>query len=225
MRKLISVVVLIFLLCSCTKDKPAVFNPLADQSNNSQTIVYNQVNKEYVLIRDVKSLQSSSDEISEHADSIISGLIATQFVSSGHKVFDLNNDKSADVGFEIINLHEFNVNALPSSFDSLAARVHSLNIQVLDNSTYGYCDALAKDTQISSDGNWTNNTCVLGTFMNAGQFQGRGNKFLAIRLTTGDVKRYGWVQLYCSQHNDTLRIIDYAYQRAGDTPIRAGQMQ
>lgn len=61
---------------------------------------------------------------------------------------------------------------MPAYLDTLAARVIPMNVQIRDNSTYGYCDALNQDDNINESGNWVSNTCVLGTFMNAGQFQG-----------------------------------------------------
>jgi len=186
-------------------------------------IVYNSINKEFVLIRDVLALQESDDEISNHIDSILSGLIDEEFVSTGQKTFDLDADLVADIGFEIINLHAFNPDGLPESFDSLAARSIPFTIQILDNSTYGYPDALDVDDPISGNGNWSGNTSVLGTFMNAGQFQGRGEKYLGIRFPRNNEFNYGWIKIYCSQHNDTLRIIEYAYNNIFGSAINAGQ--
>lgn len=182
-----------------------------------------QVNKEYVLIRDVQTLRASDDEISLHVDSILSGLITAGYVSSGIRLLSLYSAESADIGFEIIDLEAFNPAGLPDSFDHLAARVIPGNIEVLDNSTYGYPDALSDQSLISAKGNWTSSTCVLGTFQNAGQFNGKGERYLGIRKLVDDHYRYGWVKLYCSQHNDTLRIIEFAYMESENTGIMAGQ--
>jgi len=35
----------------------------------------------------------------------------------------------------------------------------------------------------------------------------------------------GWIRIYCSQHNDTLRIIDYAYNNTANSLIHAGQKE
>lgn len=209
---------LLLLNISCKKEK-------IEEENKSSKIVYKSVNKEFVLIRDVDSLQSSDDEISNHIDSIINGLINAEFISTGMKSFDLNGDSLSDINFEIINLNEFNQNSLPESFDSLAARVQPLSLQILDNSTYGYPDALDINTVVSESGYWSSNVSVLGTFMNAGQFQGKVEKYLGIRLNNGNNFDYGWIKLYCSQHNDTLRIIEYAYNQNTGSFIKAGQKE
>jgi hypothetical protein len=188
-------------------------------------IVYKSVNKEYVVIRDVQTLQESDDEISNHIDSILNGLINVEFISTGQKNFDLDDDSVNDISFEIIDLNELNPNGLPESFDSLAARVVPITVQILDNSTYGYPDALDPDEEISKDGNWINITAVLGTFENAGQFQGEGEKYLGIRLQRENNVKYGWIKIYCSQHSDTLRIIDFAYNNIPNSKIKAGQKE
>jgi len=194
-----------------------------DLTSENDSIVYRSVNREFVLIRDVQTLQESNDEISNHIDSILNGQINAEFVSTGQKEFDLDADSVSDIGFEIIDLHDFNPNGLPDSFDSLAARVIPLSVEILDNSTYGYPDALDLDEEISKDGNWSGNTCVLGTFMNAGQFQGKGEKYLGIRLRKDTYFKYGWIKIYCSRHNDTLRIIEYAYNDNAGSHIKTGQ--
>lgn len=76
---------------------------------------------------------------------------------------------------------------------------------------------------ISEDGNWSNRDCVLGTLMNAGQFQGQEEKYLGIRFLKDDNFKYGWIKIYCSEHNDTLRIIEYAYTDIINSKIKAGQ--
>jgi hypothetical protein len=193
--------------------------------NDKSDIKHQVLNKEYVFIRDVNLLQQSDDPVSEHIDSIISGLIDAEFISTGRKDFGLDDDPGSDIGFEIIDLNKFNPQGLPESFDSLAARVIPLETEILDNSTYGYPDALEGGDLISEAGHWTDRTGVLGTFMNAGQFQGMGERFLGIRLQGQDGYRYGWIRVFCSQHNDTLRIIDYAYNRFPDNSILAGQKE
>ena len=178
-----------------------------------------------MFIRDVNLLQQSNDPISEHIDSIISGFIDEEFISTGRKDFNLDGESLAEIGFEIIDLNKFNPQGLPESFDSLAARVIPLNTEILDNSTYGYPDALAGHEPISEAGYWTDRTGVLGTFMNAGQFQGMGERYLGIRFPGQDGYLYGWIKIYCSQHNDTLRIIEFAHNRFRDNSILAGQKE
>lgn len=213
---LLSLVSLSILLGSCT---------LTGNNADLYDISYFPVNKEYVLIRDVQSLKESDDEISSHIDSILSGLIHEEFISTGYKNFDLDADLVVDIAFEIIDLNKYNPNGLPESFDSLAARVAPLIIEVLDNSTYGYPDALELNERISGDGNWSGRTGVLGTFLEAGQFQGKGDRYLGIRFSNPEGYKYGWIKIYCSQHNDTLRIIEYAYNNIAGSDIHAGQTE
>jgi hypothetical protein len=210
-----SCIILFLLLNSCNTDK----------DSNLYDISYHPVNKEFVLIRDVQALKESDDEISNRIDSILSGLINEEFISTGHKNFDLDADVIPDIAFEIIDLNKYNPGGLPESFDSLAARVVPLNTDILDNSTYGYPDALSMNDLISEKGNWSDRTSVLGTFLNAGQFQGIGVRYLGIRIPASEEYKYGWIKLYCSQHNDTLRIIEYAYNNISGSNIYAGQIE
>jgi hypothetical protein len=194
-----------------------------DKSSNS--IYYASVNKQYVFVRDVKSIAGEIDEVSVHLDSIISGKLNSQVISTGNKSFDLNNNSISDLSFEIIDLGKYNLNKLPASFDTLAVRVAPMTLQILDNSTYGYADALNTDYALNSSGKWTDRTCVLGTFANAGQFNGKGEKYLGIRIINDKSFLYGWIKLYCSQHNDTLKIIEYAYNQQPGSEIKTGQKQ
>lgn len=187
-------------------------------------ITHESVNKNYVLIRDVETLQSSDDEISLRVDSILQGQIQEEFVSTGFKGLDIDGDRRFDLSFEIIDLNPLNNNNLPESFDSLAARVIPSNVEILDNSTFGYADALDKDDQIDDEGHWSSRAFVLGTFANAGNFNGKGEKYLGFRIQEGNDYQYGWVKLYCSQHNDTLKIMDYAFNKTLNKKILAGQV-
>lgn len=145
-----------------------------------------------------------------------------KIISTGEITFDLNNDGINDIAFEIIDLHYYNGN-MPDSLDSLAVRAIALNLDLLDNSTYGYADALNKDVLIDASGNWTTSTVVLGTFAGAGQFNGQGEKYLAFRFKNETDYNYGWVKLYCSTHNDTLRVISAGYNETANIEIMAGE--
>jgi hypothetical protein len=188
-------------------------------------IYYASINKEYVLPANLKAISGKTDPVSLHLDSIISGLINTEVISTGNISFDLNGDKHSDLSVEIIDLNKFNIHALPDTLDSLAARVTPYTLQILDNSTYGYADALNENYMINNSGNWSTRTFVLGTFLGAGQFKGKGEKYLGIRFFQDSTYLYGWIKLYCSQNNDTLRIIDYAYNRNADHQIATGQKE
>ena len=217
---------LFFILISISIFFPGC-NKSEKETNETPTdqIVSGSLEKKIILIRDVNTLTNSNDSISQYVDSILSGLINVQFISTGQKTFDFNKDDIQDLAFEIIDLNLYNANHLPVTLDSMAARAIPFTVQFLDNSTHSYPDALTENTIISSAGSWTQNTCVLGTFMNAGQFQGKGERFLAFRYVNSGVYNYGWIKIYCSEHNDTLNIIEFAYNKTNDREIRAGQRQ
>jgi hypothetical protein len=200
-------------LISCKKEKV------------DDKIVHVEVNKQFILIRDISQLQQAEDPISMHVDSILNGFIETNIVSTGHQKFDLNGDQIYDIAFEIIDLMVLNNGTLPAHFDSLAARAVPYSVEILDNSTYGYADALTDEFVINKDQVWQKTNCVLGTFANAGQFQGAGDRFLGIRIQKEDDFQYGWIKLNCSQHNDTLKIISYAYNTNIGSQIKAGQTE
>ncbi|MFN3916199.1 MAG: hypothetical protein ACK4K0_00540 [Flavobacteriales bacterium] len=92
---------------------------------------------------------------------IITGNINYTITTVGQHNVNLNNDVFNDFTFEIIELS-------PGVY---SARVLPLNgSQILDNSTFGYPDALNFNDTIA--GNFHSNTGILGTIANAGLFQG-----------------------------------------------------
>jgi len=196
-----------------------------DKNVDTPSIIYNSINEEIILIRDVQTLQASNDQYSNHVDSILNGLIDEEIISTGQQNFNIDQDNRIDIGFEIIDLNLFNDEKLPETLDSLAARVIPVTMEILDNSTFGYPDALDADYLINDDANWSNSTSVLGTFLASGQFKGKGEKFLGVRFAEDGNFKYGWIKLYCSEHNDTLRIIDFAYNNVADDFIKAGQTE
>jgi hypothetical protein len=205
----------------------AVFFALnaCDKDNTDNDIVYQSVNKNYILVPDMQQMSEHDNSVAQHIDSILNGYIDAELISTGYIRFDLDFDSINDFAFEIINLQAFNNNQLPEEFDSLAVRAHPFSGSILDNSTFQYADALSLDEEISSTANWTTYFVVLGTFMNAGQFNGKGEKYLGIRLNGETGYKYGWIKIYVSEHNDTLRIIDYAYNNIEGSFIRAGQKE
>jgi hypothetical protein len=158
-------------------------------------------------------------------DSIYYKDINIELYNVSFESLDIENDKAPDLNFEIINLNDYNPNPLPEDFDTLAARVYPiLSNEILDNSTFGYPTALNLNDSISSKGFWSNKTGVLGTFQNAGQFQGQGEKYLGFRKYINEKYYYGWIKIDCSQHSDTLKILEFGYNLTSDKGIRAGQI-
>ena len=193
--------------------------------NEDKDIFYKNCNSRVVMLSDVNEMRIQDNPYSRHIDSILSGLIDTDLISTGLIRFDFNGDDISDIAFEIINLQEFNNNSVPVELDTLALRAHPLNVQILDNSTYGYADALDSDVLVNADGNWTDNIVVLGTLAGGGQFNGNGEKYLGFRLFENDLTKYGWIKIYCSAHNDTLKVIDFAYNNISNSQIMTGQQE
>lgn len=186
--------------------------------NKKSDIVYKTVEEEIYLEQDASLIKEKSDEISIRIDSILKGEIDTKIISTGEQKVDLDGDGTLDIAFEIIDLRDFNDTDFPSYFDTLAARVIPLNVEILDNSTFSYCDAFDIDKKINKDGNWVSTRCVLGTFANAGNFQGKGVKYLPVRFNSD---QYGWVKIECSANSNELNIYEFAYNKNGG--IKAGE--
>ena len=186
-------------------------------------IYYHELNNQYVFITEINALQASDDPISNHIDSILSGFINTSIISTGKQYIYLDENELPDLYFEIIDLNEFNANNLPTGFDSLAARAGSNTVQFLDNSTWHYADALNYDDEIGPNDLWSENSVVLGTFASAGNFNGKGDKYLGFRIPSNGNYNYGWIKLNCSQHNDTLTIYEFGYHKTVNRKIKAGQ--
>ena len=186
-------------------------------------IYYHELNNQYVFITEINALQASDDPISNHIDSILSGFINTSIISTGKQYIYLDENELPDLYFEIIDLNEFNANNLPTGFDSLAARAGSNTVQFLDNSTWHYADALNYDDEIGPNGLWSENSVVLGTFASAGNFNGKGDKYMGFRIPKNGNYHYGWIKLNCSQHNDTLTIYEFGYHKTVNRKIQAGQ--
>ena len=209
----------IFLLSSI------MFSSCDRISNEDKDIIYKNCNSKVVMLSDVNAMRIQDNPYSRHIDSILSGLIDTDLISTGLIRFDFNGDDISDIAFEIINLQEFNNNSIPVELDTLALRAHPLNVQILDNSTYGYADALDSDVLVNADGNWTDNIVVLGTLAGGGQFNGNGEKYLGFRLFENDLTKYGWIKIYCSAHNDTLKVIEFGYNNISNSQIMTGQQE
>jgi hypothetical protein len=143
---------------------------------------------------------------------IITGNINHTVTAVGQHTVNIDNDAFNDFTFEIIELS-------PGVY---AARVLPLGgAQILDNSTFGYADALNFNDSIT--GNFHSNTGVLGTIANAGLFQGQGDKYLGIQLLDGGYTYKGWILLNCSANNDVLEIKSFGYQTNTNNEILAGQ--
>lgn len=134
-------------------------------------------------------------------------------IGPGQMGLDMTGDGFNEYTFDIIQL----------SVGSLAARVHAQgSTKILDNSTFGYPDALNAGDPVA--GFFHSNVGVLGTFNDAGQFKGKGNRFLGVQLSVTGTN-YGWIELSCSQNNDTLTLVAYGFVELQDGNINAGDTE
>lgn len=138
--------------------------------------------------------------------------INESIIGPGSITLDLNNDNIDDFTFDILTL----------SADVYAARVLTPGLsRILDNSTFGYPDTLNYGSPV--EGYFNTGPGVLGTFNNAGQFNGAGNKYLGIRINDSGSDYLGWIELNCSSNRDTLSLIAFGYNAIPGASIFAGQ--
>ena len=51
---------------------------------------------------------------------------------------------------------------------------------------------------------------------------GKGEKYIGVSFIQSQTN-YAWIKIYCSPHNDTLKIIDWAYNQTESSRIKTGQ--
>ena len=143
---------------------------------------------------------------------IIEHVINDTLSGIGTLTKDINQDGTSDFTFEIIDL----------SPNGLGARVVGLSSSTfIDNSTFGYPDALSLGDSVT--GYFNSGNGVLGTFNNAGQFNGMGIKYLGIKIVSGGLNYMGWIKLTCSTANDMIVLISSGYNTSPNIGITAGQ--
>lgn len=191
------------------------------KKESTEDVTYGKVDKSFEVKKSMEGIKRSDDEVSMRIDSIAKGHINAEIISTGVKCVNLK--EGVNIGFEIIDLNQFNPNSIPENLDSLAIRVVPKDVEILDNSTYGYPDAFSKDDVISTEGNWISNGAVLATLGPGGNFYNKDNKYLAIRFMEGNDYNYGWVKLSCSDNNHVLDIHDFAHGFVGVDEYNAGE--
>jgi len=102
-----------------------------------------------------------------------------------------------------------------------------VSVQILDSSTYGYCDALELRKSIGEENIWSDKTnFVLGTSVgNGGQFEGNGLKYLGFRVQVDDDYQYGWVLVDNNNGNTCVELKSYAINTTAGKSILAGQRE
>jgi hypothetical protein len=54
-------------------------------------------------------------------------------------------------------------------------------------------------------------------------YNGKGEKYIGVSFIQESQINYAWIKIYCSLHNDTLKIIDWAYNQTVNGRIKTGQ--
>tara|TARA_B100000508_G_scaffold91658_2_gene71444 strand:- start:8252 stop:8830 length:579 start_codon:yes stop_codon:yes gene_type:complete len=136
-------------------------------------------------------------------------------------------DERLNFRFSIMDIKAMNDNWDESNTDTLAADVSVNHVQILDDSKFGYLNALDADAEINpNSGYWNNRTdpdnYLLSTSWGA-EFKGAGDKYLAFRLQKDGGYIYGWFLVNCTEKSDELQIKGYAYNKTVSNPIQAGE--
>lgn len=146
----------------------------------------------------------------------------------GEEIIQIPYGDDLKFEFFIMNLKDHNDNWDQSNTDTLAAGLQTNYVEILDNSEYGYLDALRKDIVIGANsGNWAQrfepNNYILSTSFGVGEFKGAGDKYLGFRIEKGSGYIYGWFLVNCTEKSDQLQIKAYAYNKTVGNSIKAGQ--
>ena len=137
----------------------------------------------------------------------------TVTLASNSFSIDVNGDSSEDYTFEIYTLTEM----------TTAARVISLGgSSVMDNSTFGYPDALDCGDGVFEP--YSEGNAVLGTDVGGGGlFTGEGLKYLGLNIHVAGESQRGWISLEVSADNDTIFLHEVGYALEIGEGITAGQ--
>lgn len=171
----------------------------------------------FIAILIISSCSNSEGNLLKPVDEILSEKIDIQINPRTTFTLSLLDTDESLLHFEIIKLDIGH-----------ATRVQTAeSVQILDNSTYGYADALQIDELIETENTWSDRTSfVLGTSVgHAGSFEGNGPKYLAFRLIKNEDFQYGWVLLDNKQGNTELQIISYGLNQTSGKGILAGQVK
>ena len=135
--------------------------------------------------------------------------------ASGQYNLDFNADAMIDVTLNVMNVMEFTSISTSTSAvyaGSLAVVTPGIGAGVFGGSSMA---ALAVDITITSSSS--------SYQISNGAFLGVTDKFLGVKFLIGTNTHYGWARLDVSANADTIRLKDYAYNVAVDSPILAGQ--
>lgn len=168
----------------------------------------------------IEKQQADDEIIYKSVDITLDGL--------GEEIVQIPFDDRLKFRFYIINLLDYNDNWDAENTDTLAAGVETFDTEVIDDSKYGYFNALDKDAVIgASSGFWNqrieSNGFAFSTTWGVGEFKGTGDKYFGFRLKQDSGFIYGWFLVNCTEKSDQLQIKAYAYNKTVGNSIKAGQ--
>ena len=142
-----------------------------------------------------------------------SSIDQTVTIASNSFSIDVNGDSVDDYTFEIYTLTEM----------ATAARVISMGgSSVMDNSTFGYPDALGCGDGVAEP--YSEGNAVLGTDVGGGGlFTGEGLKYLGLNISAAGESQRGWISLEVSAGNDTIFLHEVGYALEIGEGLSAGQ--
>jgi hypothetical protein len=161
--------------------------------------------------------------------------------ASGQYNLDFNVDAMIDVTLNVMNVMEFTSISTSTSAvyaGSLAVVTPGIGagvVAILGSSSSSYVTAMNNGDLIgtaavfggSSMAALAVDITITSSFssyqISNGAFLGVTDKFLGVKFLIGTNTHYGWARLDVSANADTIRLKDYAYNVAADSPILAGQ--
>lgn len=162
--------------------------------------------------------------------------------ASGQYNLDFNADAMIDVTLNVMNVMEF------TSISTSTSAVYAGSLAVVTPGIGAGVVSIMLGSSSSSYVTAMNNGDLIGTAavfggssmaalavdititsssssyqISNGAFLGVNDKFLGVKFLIGTNTHYGWARLDVSANADTIRLKDYAYNIAADSPILAGQ--
>ena len=162
--------------------------------------------------------------------------------ASGQYNLDFNADAMIDVTLNVMNVMEF------TSISTSTSAVYAGSLAVVTPGIGAGVVSAILGSSSSSYVTAMNNGDLIGTAVvfggssmaalaidititsssssyqiSNGAFLGVTDKFLGVKFLIGTNTHYGWARLDVSANADTIRLKDYAYNVAADSPILAGQ--
>lgn len=160
-------------------------------------------------------------------DEIIYKSVDRSLNEIGGEIVQIPYDERLKFRFSIVNVKALNDQWEQGNTDTLAVDMQTNDAEILDDSEYGYLNALNKDANISANsGFWNQRTEPEGYLLSTtwgAEFKGAGDKYFGFRLKKGSDYIYGWFLVNCSEKSDHLEIKEYAYNKTAGNIIKAGQ--